>query len=159
MIRNSRKNQTGFTLIEVLIYSALFSLMMVGMLGGAYMVIQSANQSNARLLVDDEANFVLRKINWALTGVSLISTPSSGLTWFTLDVTKTGVGSVKFRLDSDNIEMDTGSGYIPLDTGNVIAASLSFQHIPPASVDQPAAIRATFYLNDVFYETTKYIRK
>ena len=149
---------TGFTLIEVLIYSALFSLMMVGMLGGVYMVIQSANQSNARLLVDDEANFVLRKMNWALTGVSSINVPTAGSTGPTLNVIKTGVGAVRFRLNSENIEIDAGSGYIPLDTDNVIAASLSFEHIP-ASGNQPAAIMATFYLNDVFYETTKYIRK
>ncbi len=139
------KNNSGFTLVEVLIYSALFSLMMVGALGGAYMVIQGANQSNARLLVDDEANFVLRKINWALTGVSFISVPSPGLTLNTLDVTKTGVGSVKFRLNSENIEMDAGSGYIPLDTVNVIAASLSFEHIPASVGGKPAAIKAIFY--------------
>ena len=154
------QNNAGFTLIEALIYSALFSLMMVGMLGAVYMVLQGANQSEARLLVDDEANFVLRKINWALTGVSSINTPVAGSIGSNLNITKTDVGTVRFRLDNENIEIDSGAGaYVALDTVNVAASSLSFQHIPPASSDQPAAVRATFYLNGVFYEITKYIRK
>lgn len=157
---NKSKQQKGFTLIEMLIYSALFSLMMVGMLGGVYMVIQGANQSNARLLVDNEANFVLRKINWALTGASSINIPGAGFSVSILSVNKSGVPSpVRFRLNSENVELDPGTGtYVPLDTANVIIASLSFEHIPALGT-KPAAVKATFYLNDVFYETTKYIRK
>lgn len=154
------KNNAGFTLVEVLIYSALFSLMMVGMLGAVYMVIQGANQSKARLLIDDEANFVLRKINWTLSGISAINLPGPSSTGANLSVDKTGfVLPVRLRLNLENIEIDSGTGtYTPLDTGHVLAASLSFQHIP-AEDNKPAAIRATFYLNDAFFETTKYIRK
>ena len=153
------QNNAGFTLIEALIYSALFSLMMVGMLGAVYMVLQGANQSEARLLVDDEANFVLRKINWALTGVSSINTPVTGSIGSNLNITKTDASTVRFSLNNENIEIYSGTGtYVPLDTANVTAASLSFEHIP-ASGDKPAAIKAVFYLTGVFYEITKYIRK
>ncbi|MEK7151153.1 MAG: prepilin-type N-terminal cleavage/methylation domain-containing protein [Patescibacteria group bacterium] len=154
------KNNKGFSLIEVLIYSAIFSLMLVGVLGGVYMIIQGANQSNARLVADDEANFVLRKINWVLTGTNSINVPGAGLSGSTLSVNKAGIIlPIKVRLHLQNIELDSGTGtYVPLDTANVVAASLSFQHIP-ASGNKPPAVRAVFYLNDIFYETIRYLRK
>lgn len=150
----------GFTLIEVLIYSALLGLLMTGVLGGVYMIIQATGSSNERQLIDDEANFVLRKINWALDGITDINSPASGATGTTLSIDKSGFGlPVRFRLNLDNIEIDSGTGtYSPLDSANVTAASLSFYHVP-ASGNQPAAVKASFYLNDKFFETTKYIRK
>lgn len=157
---NKFSHNHGFTLIEVLIYSALFSLILLGMLGGAYMIVQGTNRSGARNLVDDEANFILRKIGWATTGVSSINAPGAGLTGPVLSVNKSGVLlPVRFRLNAENIEIDSGAAsYLPLDTVNVAAASISFQHIP-ASGNKPAAIKTTFYLNNILYETTKYIRK
>jgi len=150
----------GFTLIEVLIYSALLGLLMTGVLGGVYMIIQATGSSNERQLIDDEANFVLRKINWALDGITDINLPASGATGATLSVDKSGFGlPLRFRLNSDNIEIDSGAGtYSPLDSENVTAASLSFHHIP-VSGTQPAAVEASFYLDDKLFTTTKFIRK
>lgn len=150
----------GFSLIEVLIYSALLALMMVGVLGGVYMIIQATTGSGQRQVVDDEANFVLRKIDWVLGGVTAINVPGSGASGTALAIVKVGIPSpVRFRLNSGNIEIDSSSGaYLPLDSEGVTAASLSFYHLPPAG-NRPAAVRASFYFNDRFFTTTKYIRK
>ena len=154
------KINSGFTLIEVLIYSALLALIMAGVLGSVYMIIQGAGSSGKRQLVDEEANFVLRKVDWALGGITAINSPASGASGSTLSINRTGVVlPVRFRLNSGNIEIDSGSGtYLPLDSENITAASLSFFHLP-ASGSQPAAVRTSFYLNDNSFTTIKYIRK
>jgi type II secretory pathway pseudopilin PulG len=152
------KNQEGFTLLEALLYSALFAFIMTGLLASAYMIIQATENSGGQLLVDDEASFIIRKMDWAMTGINTIHFPNEDQTGFTLSINKQGVGLVQFRLNSGDIEIDTGSGYFPLDSENVTATDLTFYRIP-ASGEKPSGIKVEFYLNDVHYTTTKYVRK
>ncbi|MBI4160699.1 MAG: prepilin-type N-terminal cleavage/methylation domain-containing protein [Candidatus Yanofskybacteria bacterium] len=162
----SIKNQQGFTLIEILVYSALFAFMMAGTLGAVYMIVQGADRTSNRVTVEDEANFLLRKLDWAISGItspSSIIIPSAGLTSGTLTVNKPGLpvsdNPLRFSLSGGDVLLSRGTGAnLALDSQNVTAASLSFSHIPVAG-SKPAALKVVFYLNDIKYETTKYLRK
>ncbi|MEK7087596.1 MAG: type II secretion system protein [Patescibacteria group bacterium] len=160
---SKKTGQKAFTIIEVLIYIALFSLLMAGVIVSVYSVIQATDRSNIKVLISDEANFVLRKINWALTGIDLsnptpIIIPAEG---DELSVDKYGLSQrVKFRLVNENIEIDPGIGvFLALDSDSVKATTLSFEYIPPSATGQLPAVKTNFYLNDFYYETTKFIRK
>src|SRR3989338_3513166 len=70
---------SGFTLLEAVIYIALFAVIIGGVVGGAYQVIQSSTAAQGQALVYEEANFLLAKINWALlSGGKKICQPAAG---------------------------------------------------------------------------------
>jgi hypothetical protein len=77
---NLKKSELGFTIIETLIYIALFAMVIGGGLTATYQIIQSTEGDNNHVVLEEEANFLLRKINWALTGATSVTQTSSTLT-------------------------------------------------------------------------------
>lgn len=51
----------GFTLIEVIIYLALFSILMAGSLSAAFALCESSGHERTRALLLDEGNFIIAK--------------------------------------------------------------------------------------------------
>ncbi len=162
----------GFTLIEVIIYIALFSILMGGAYIVAFQLIDNSGKLNTRNTVQGEGNFVMRKLDWALTSVdpSFTTTPSSGTT-SNLRVKKYDGTKVEVCLDSNKIKIHEGTfgsctdpDYLPITTDNIIvkASSLSFQYIL-ASGSGPFGITANFTITsngvDFPFTITKYIRK
>ena len=56
----------GFTLIETLIYIALFALLIGGGVGSAYSLIASSDRITTGAMLEQEGNFLLAKIGWML---------------------------------------------------------------------------------------------
>ena len=78
----------GFTLIEIIIYVALLSLTIGFILAGVYQILDSKTGVLARTSVEEEANFLMKKIKWAMTGVDAVNQPTAGATSTTLSVNK-----------------------------------------------------------------------
>ena len=57
----------GFTLIEVIIYLALFSILMAGSLSAAFALCESGGHERTRALVLEEGNFIISKTEWELS--------------------------------------------------------------------------------------------
>ena len=51
------KQHQGFTLIETIIYLALFSIIIGGGMVSAYQIIQSTNASHEKITVQEETGF------------------------------------------------------------------------------------------------------
>ena len=162
------KTRTGFTLIETLIYIALFSIIMVSGFVTAYQLIQGTDSLNSKTVTEEEVNFVLRKIDWALTGISSITRPSAGILQYTdtLTTIKYGGNQIDICLDANKVKIREGGGasvcssseFLPLTSDNVKVTTLQFQYIPPAGTG-PAGVAATTTINGIVSTTTKYIRK
>lgn len=60
------KNNSGFTLIEFLIYLGLFLVIFSGLLGGIMAVAQSAGGDDACVMAQAEGEFLMAKITGAL---------------------------------------------------------------------------------------------
>lgn len=157
--REEKLSKAGFTLIEALIYLALLLLIIGGMLVSVYQIIQASNGSNSKLVINDEANFILRKLNWALTGTSAIVSPGAGFAGTTLVVTRfSSPTSLTFDLNSGNLRLKRGAGtFAELNSRNVVVASLSFQHLAAVG-GKPEAVKTDFKLNGRPFELIKYLR-
>lgn len=147
----------GFTLIETMIYVALFVIIIGGGFVGAYQVISSSDYANRQSVIDEEGNFVIRKIEWALSGTQTINSPALGVTGSTLSINKYNFAPnnpVVFDLNMGVVRLKKGSGSpISLTTSNVVVSNLSFTQIATSG------IRASLTIQGKIFETTKYIRQ
>ncbi len=158
---NKFKKNHGFTLIEVLVYSALLAFIMTGVMGAVYMIVQGFNRSSAAVTADDEANFILRKLNWAMSCVKIVTVPAAGATSSTLQIWRDNIlpaeNPLWFDLNSatSTIRIKRGAGVFT-DLNSLRVASLSFQRTPSG---QPDKIKASFSIDGRQFETSKYLRK
>jgi prepilin-type N-terminal cleavage/methylation domain-containing protein len=79
----------GFTLLETIIYIALFGVLMSGALLTVYELLGSTTSNARAAAILMEGTFVNRKLSWALTGAVAVSS----LDPFTLSITRPDLGS------------------------------------------------------------------
>ena len=133
------------------------ALLMGGALVAAYQIIQNMGRLSTKATTQDEISFVLRKIDWALTGAN----PSSIIPWSgsisNLSLIKYDGTAVSIRLSGTppKIEINVGgAGYLPITTENVLVSSLSFYILPGT----PIGIEAATIINGIVATTTKDLR-
>ena len=148
-------NQKGFTLIETLIYIALLAFIIGAGVSAAYYIIDSSARGKAEVGTIAEAEFLMRKIDWALTG-STINTPISG-TSNLLSVDKYGFSPNPIEIDHDSTSNRAririnGSGFY-LTSEWVKVTGLEFISIFPNGVIASSTI------DGAHFEVIKYIRQ
>ncbi len=116
-----QKNRAGFTLIESLIYIALFAIVIGGGMIATYQIIESSAALTNHSVLQEEANFLFRKVSWVVTGATSMSNSSSSLT-----VTKSINGiptSFTFNYASPNLKLQG----ITLNSSSISIPNLTFQ--------------------------------
>jgi len=153
----------GFTLIETLVYLALFTLIIGGFVASAYMLFQTSDRNQTKAMMQDEANFLIGKINLALSGARsvtkpLIIAPATTASDSTLEVP----GFTLFR-SGDDMQLNGRA----LNNTNVVISRLVFIRTyaggtNPDSVEAGFTISATTPTGSTISQTastTRYIRK
>ena len=164
---------TGFSLIETIIYAALISIIIGMVLLVVFQIVESQDRARAKTEVEEETNFLISKIKWALSGIDIINIPASGASGSTLSVNK-------FNFSQNPVVIDTASGSLRmafgtgtqtvLNSGSISIANISFQHIAQTTTTAPAikTILTTqfnprgayrIYETSSTVETTIYLRK
>lgn len=147
----------GFTLIETIIYIALMALLIGGGVVTAFYVTDSAQKNKSDVNIQAEGNFILRKIEWAMSGASSI------IVGATLSITKPSLPPAQnplvFSLNGSNMQLTRGTGAAQnLNSSNVSVSALSFTDIP-ASGGTPQGVTINFTVNNKPFTLTKYLRK
>lgn len=83
-------NNRGFTLIETLVYLALFSLIIGGLVISAYGLFESSDRNQTKAMLQEEENFVMAKILWALSQAQTVCDPAANTSGATLSVATFG---------------------------------------------------------------------
>ena len=153
----------GFTFVEALVYIALLALMIGGGIVAAFSIIDSSEKEKTKINAIADAEFLMRKIDWALNGVNAINSPAAGASGETLSVNKSGFPSNPIVIDLDLLssraKISRGGGPAVFLTGDrVKIEGLSFEHIADAP-PKPAAIKASFTANGKIFQMKKYLRK
>jgi prepilin-type N-terminal cleavage/methylation domain-containing protein len=146
------KKQNGFTLIEVLIYIALFSMLVGGVLVSVYTMLESSGRDTTQTELLEEGNFLLDKIGWVMSDVQTIASPAQNATGTTLSITPwdVSVGNpivVHFTTQNMTIKEGVNSAQ-QLNNTNVWLSNASFTHTYNAGQGAvPESITVTFTLN------------
>jgi type II secretory pathway pseudopilin PulG len=157
------KSGKGFSLIETIIYIALFSIIMTGAFVTAYQLLDGSGRLNAKAITAEEGNFAVKKIEWAMTNLDPSSTPTVGGSgcFQTLSIQRTSdptnvaisletVGGKNYLKISQN-----GGQMATTTTENVSVSCLQFETISGT----PTGITATTTIDGLEFVVTKYIRK
>jgi len=129
--------QKGFTLIETIIYIALLAFIIGAGVSSAYYLIDSSVKGENDVNTIAEAEFLLRKIDWAMTGANSVD-----------------VGQM-FDLSSNRvrISVDGGLSHVYLTSSSTKVTGLDFILL------SPDGITASTTIDGKHFEVTKYIRK
>ena len=160
----------GFTLIEIIIYMALLSLTIGFILVGVYQILDSKTGVLARTSVEEEANFLMKKIKWAMANVDIINQPAAATTSTTLSVNKFNFPANPMAISRSGLDMNVsyaGNPATTLNSEDVSVKDLIFENISGGS--NPAVkikLNLEYRPNDLkttkpstTIETTIYLRK
>lgn len=150
----------GFTLIETIIYVALVGLLIGSGVVASYYIIDSSEQGSVHANATAEAQFLIRKVSWALIGVDTIHSPASGTSGYQLSVHKNGFASNPIIIDlvSGRARISIGGGAVEITGDRVKIENLFFEHIAATAL-KPAAIQTSFTADGKNFQMTKYLRK
>ena len=137
----------GFSLLELLIYVAILSGLMVIISDSFISVSKARGQSEARSEVNASIRFATEKIRQDAKGASSITTPILGTASSTLQVTTGGM----------TVIYDTLSGQLRRREGNGVSTTTAFVTGTNVSVDTPTFTRLENY-NAVLSATTTAIQ-
>lgn len=169
------KNQQGFTLIEAIVYLVLFTIIMVGVISASFTMFELSDRTQTKSMLNAEGDFLLGKINWVFSGISVINVPTSGSSGSGLSVNKwdSSFGN-PLVMDLDNsspesVKLRLKKGLataVALNNDNTSITSLNFNHQGTGS--EPEFISATFSISaktpqgssvsQTFF-TTRYLKK
>lgn len=136
----------GFTLIEVIIYLALFGILMGGVSTAVYAIVEGGGRSQSKILIQEEGNFLLGKFNWALSGASNINVSPS-----ILSIVKYSYSSnpLAFDISGTELRLKQGSGTINnLNSDDVTIKNLIFEDIPKSN-GKPEGLVISFTLTSL----------
>ncbi len=151
----NNKNK-GLTLIEVIIYIGLFAIMIGGVLVSVFQIAQNTGKGETAVLVAEEMNFIKKKIDFTLSSMTSITSPTSGSA--NILQIKQGSTNITIRKNaSGNIEICTGGTCEDISSVNVKVENLSFTYISPIGTE-PAGINTSITINGRQTSFTKYIR-
>ncbi|MEK7212541.1 MAG: hypothetical protein AAB686_02600 [Patescibacteria group bacterium] len=164
------KLQGGFTLLEVVIYVGLVAGALSLVIVMFYSLLDSERRNGNRMAVEAEANFLMHKLSWALTGAQSVSQPAVGATSTTLSLTKYNFAGnpLVFDLASSSVRLGRAGGEIvPLTSGRVAVTALVFEHLSSTpsraeGVNFKVTIRGTapgFPIASTTLDSTIYLRK
>ena len=137
--------QRGFTLIETLVYLALFSIVIGGLFLSAYAFFGSVGRNQTQALLQQEQDFLISKIDWALSGVN----PAASNTYGTsLNITKYDGTNIRMDVLSGNLRMSTNSGaWRNLNNDDVTVSAPLFTRNAVAGINAPENVEAVFTMS------------
>lgn len=123
----NNNGQTGFTLVELLLYLALFGVLLSNLVGIGFMLRGQEQKSQSVLTIETEANFVRDKIAWLLNNAYVVA-PTSGSTGETLIVRSPDDIDTTLIINNGQLVLQTSTDTpVPLTTTGSEASHLTVQ--------------------------------
>lgn len=143
----------GFTLVEVIIYLALFGILMGGGIVTAFAILESSGRNASIIMIQEEGSFILGKISATLSGAEAVTSPGENLSGSTLSVVKWDASAgnpIVINIDGDNIVLShSRDPAIPLNNSNIFITNLNFTHNVNLGVgSKPESVTSSFTANN-----------
>lgn len=151
----------GFTLIEMIFYMFFITLIIGGSLGIVHQLLRNSDSLKSGIAVEEEANFILKKIVWALNDTSSINSPVVNGTSASLSVNKNSFADnpVVIDIDENDIRIKRGTNTaIFLNTARFAVSGLNFELVRENSDPDTDLLRVSFKLEGKEFKLTWHVR-
>lgn len=138
--------QNGFTLIETIVYIALFSILMTSTLITVYELLSSVEINKTALIIQTEGTFINSKLRWAITGASAVTSPSTDRLTVT-PATHILFSQFIFYIDSGILYLKRDANPPEALTSADMVVSNFLVTITPATAVLPEYIQIKYQLN------------
>jgi type II secretory pathway component PulJ len=129
-MRIHRLHTTGYTLIELLLYIAITSSLLVVAVGFFGMVSESRIKGQAVAEVDQQAAYVMDYMTSAVRNAASLSVPAAAASGSTLTVTSPASTTSVFSLSGTTLQVKEGSAaVVSLSNSNVAVSNLTFTNL------------------------------
>jgi len=138
----------GFTLIELIIYIGLVSIMLLGIASFAKIILQNRARNQVITEVEQQGVQIAQILTYTIRNAKNIiqPTPSNTNNNLILDVFDASKDPTTFSLDGNIINIKEGAGsQINLNNSRVEVQDLTFQNLSRS--DTPGIIKFSFALN------------
>ncbi|HVM73268.1 MAG TPA: prepilin-type N-terminal cleavage/methylation domain-containing protein [Candidatus Paceibacterota bacterium] len=139
-------HRSGFTLIETLVYLALYALIIGGALTAVYSMIESSARNEATAMTEEEGDYLLAKIDMTIGDTASVRVPNSS--GDTLSVVEFDGTAVTLNNCGTGLCRTEGTA-VPqrLNNSDVSVSKLTFTYIHATSDGfDPARVSASFLL-------------
>lgn len=125
----SSKSHRGFTLIELVIYIGLLSLLLVFIMGIFLSVLDIQLESQANSSVEQDERYIISRMSYDMSRETTVTEPALiGSQSATLQFSTSG-NSYTYSLNNDKLELTSGSEVNELNSYDTSITGLSFQRI------------------------------
>lgn len=152
---NMTKDNTyhsGFTLLEMIIYIFLFSIMIGGLIMTSFLLVQNSHNTENIITAQGEMNFVLKKIDWLINQTKYIHTPIPGHPSNILLVETYTGDNIEIKYDNTNKKIFLAGNDIT--TINVKVDELTFTTID----ENPKGIKIDLIIDGQKINYIKYLK-
>lgn len=144
------KNKKGFTILELLLYIGIVSIMIMAISGFIQMIFFARVKNQTIAEVEQQGMQVTQAITQAVRNASAINSPVVGASGSTLSIaTYSGAKNpTLFDLSGSILQTKEGAGaYIPLTSSRVLVSGLSFRNLSLAGT--PGTVQVQFTVTHV----------
>jgi Tfp pilus assembly protein PilW len=146
----NKKNIEGFSLIETIVYVAIFSVFIIGVVSFLSGISETRLRNQTVLEINDQGSKVMKTITQVLRNGTNVNSPTISNTAFNLNVV-TGLPMTNPTIFSENdgvLYITEGVGLpVALTNNKVVVSALSFSNL--SRPDTPNIIKISFTLTSV----------
>jgi hypothetical protein len=145
-----KQGELGVTLLEVLIYIGIFSAMILITLVFVFGVLDSSSQISVKINEQEEGNFLLNKLNWAINEGSEILLPPVNSSGDSLNI-----------LGTNNLEFLQNGNFLTLNGTRLNSQSVkvkNFLAIRSLDIQGHEKINIEFWVGSQSFSMNKYLK-
>lgn len=136
----------GFVLIEMIIYTALFTIIMGGLVVTSHQLSESTTDLEYRVATQEEINFVTKKIDWLFSGASSFEKDGNAL-----EVINNGI--------TYELEFISGDNKITLDGEDLTTVNVEVENFDFIEIGTPpVGLNITLTVDGQTVSFNKYLR-
>jgi type II secretory pathway pseudopilin PulG len=138
----------AYTLIETLIYLALFSIIIYGALGGIYALTASSERNQTRADVETEGNFLLAKITYEVSHSQSLSSPLVNASSSTLALVSDDGSTITYATSASVLNRTQNGTTLPLSSNTMQLSGLTFNLVSSTTAGfSTKELQTTFQLS------------